>query len=113
MNCKPGDLARIKKPYRDNSVIDLYVEVVRASVPGGKIRARDGGITEHAENHLAGWICNASADSFPRLIADCALEPIRDQPGNEEFVVKARKTLPRAKPVTGPVTINVRGEVEA
>jgi hypothetical protein len=38
------------------------------------------------------------------------LQPIRDQPGNEDFVTKARKTLPRAKPVTGPVTINARGE---
>jgi hypothetical protein len=31
--------------------------------------------------------------------------------GNEDFVTKARKTLPRAKPVTGPVTINARVEV--
>jgi len=110
MNCKPGDLARIKKPYRDNDVMGLYVEVVRASIPGERICSREGVVTKHAENHLSGWVCEANSDGFPRLIADCALDPIRDQPGNEDFVVKARKTLPRPIPVPGPVTINTRGE---
>lgn len=31
--------------------------------------------------------------------------------GNEKFVTEARKSLPRRKPVTGPVTIDARGEV--
>lgn len=44
--------------------------------------------------------------------ADRCLRPIRDQPGNEDWVTKARKTLPRPTPVPGPVTINARGEVE-
>ena len=46
-----------------------------------------------------------------RCVRDSMLRPIRDQPGNEKFVVEARKTLERAKPVTGPVTIDNRGEV--
>jgi hypothetical protein len=110
MNCKPGDLARIKKPYRDSTVIDLYVKVVRASAPMERIVAKNGSVTTHLETHLAGWLCEANKESFPRVIADCSLEPIRDQPGNESFVTKARKTLPRPTPVTGPVTINARGE---
>jgi len=46
-----------------------------------------------------------------RHIQEQHLRPLPGGEGNEDFVVKARKTLPRAKPVTGPVTINSRGEV--
>lgn len=41
---------------------------------------------------------------FARVLA-----PIRDQPGNESFVVEARKKLPRTKDT--PATINERGEL--
>jgi hypothetical protein len=62
------------------------------------------------------WVCHGAVPDdegkilTTLVIADVCLRPIRDQPGNEDFVVKARNTLPRAKPVTGPVTINERGE---
>lgn len=49
--------------------------------------------------------------SFLELsVCDVSLRPIRDQPGNEHWVTEARKTIPRPIPVTGPVTINHRGE---
>ncbi|HQR98137.1 MULTISPECIES: hypothetical protein [unclassified Polaromonas] len=38
------------------------------------------------------------------------MRPIRDQPGNESFVVEARKKLPRTKDT--PATINERGELQ-
>lgn len=42
------------------------------------------------------------------------LIPIRDQPGNEEFVTKLRDKLPRSKPATTKGdTINERGELQS
>jgi len=46
-------------------------------------------------------------------VYDVSLRPLRGGEGNEKFVVESRKTLPRKKPVTGPVTIDNRGEVKA
>jgi len=102
MNCKPGDLAVI----------------VRGSNLGRMVEVR------HQSIYGEGWWLVAvvgapvigSLGLSKRLLSfgsieDARLRPIRNEPGNEDFVVKARKTLPRAKPVTGPVTIDSRGEV--
>lgn len=43
-------------------------------------------------------------------IPDANLRPIRDQPGNEQFVVEARKSLPRPATAKGD-TITERGEL--
>jgi len=51
-------------------------------------------------------------DTLYGLFHPSNIRPIGDNPGNEHFVVEARKTLPRPTPVPGPVTINERGEVE-
>ena len=97
MNCKPGDLAVIVNTAAWNQkYLGRFVRIIKAgpTLPFGP--------TWEVENLPGGLYCE-----------DSALRPIRDQPGNESFVTKARKTLPRAKPVTGPVTINERGEVAA
>ncbi len=93
MNCVKGDIAR----YVGNDK-DIYGYLVKC------IGRRDGAT-------LAGWIVEPPLP-VPRggWVADKVLKPIRDNPGDEDFVIKARKSLPRAKPVTGPVTINERGE---
>lgn len=43
---------------------------------------------------------------------ESVLRPLGDQPGNESFVVEARKSLPRSKHVKGD-TIDARGEVHS
>jgi hypothetical protein len=90
MNCKPGDLAVIvRAQYPEN--LGLFVTVVRP---------------HPRQKH--GWMVEGSGPGDWCLDED--LRPIRDNPGNEQFVIEARKTLPRPTPVTGPVTINERGE---
>jgi hypothetical protein len=102
MNCKPGDLALIVSGIPIDN-IGKIIKVISVS--------------ERWYGHAWTYEGSIYAAHFPGVradaVADCCLRPIRDQPGNEDFVTKARKTLPRAKPVTGPVTINARGEVEA
>jgi len=105
MNCKKGDLARIVKPFTNPLLLDLYVTCVRQSFPGEIVISKNGSGTEHKEAHLAGWLCDASHGDFPRLIADCALRPIRDNPGNEHWVTEARNKL------KGKTEITERGEL--
>lgn len=66
------------------------------------------------------WVCHGAVPNDvgdinkTLVIADECLRPLRPKEGeqsqNEDWVTKARKTLPRPTPVTGPVTINERGE---
>jgi hypothetical protein len=91
--------------------------------PLGQFPLPDGHPAINRDNHQS-WVCESFMhspfdcpldDGRRRLtrfavIDDANLRPINDAPGDETFVTKARKTLPRAKPVTGPVTINARGE---
>lgn len=110
MNIKPDDkLAYIVAPFHENGV-GHFVAVVRPAAEH-EIFERTHFITTHPS-----WVCRGAVpDDMGTVltilvIADECLRPLRGGEGNESFVVKARKTLPRKKPVTGPVTINARGE---
>ncbi len=111
----PGVLAITKNMLRTASNGKL-VKLIRPYA-AGEILPNHG----HAyETKGLGWVVESLGSPFHtdfdglqivRVIASHCLHPIGDNPGNEDFVTKARKTLPRAKPVTGPVTIDSRGEV--
>jgi len=119
MNCKPGTIGYINKNSRAKENIGAFVEVIRPYVDGEIL---PGHITPYDDEGVFGWVVksmgagllvtNRGGNYRAQYAAyrDKAITPFRDAPGNEDFVVKARKTLPRAKPVTGPVTINTRGE---
>lgn len=81
-NVRPGDLARIVRPYRVKELIDLHVTVVRAGVEGESTTARNG--MRHLNIGFGGfgWLCEANRDEFPRFIGDDYLRPIRD-PGED------------------------------
>jgi len=101
MNCKPGDLVILLRA--ENPAMKKYVGTIRIVVRG-------------SDNRPGAWYLEPPVYGGNGLLAswyDENLKPIRDQPGNEQFVVESRKSLPRKKPVTGPVTINERGEVKA
>ena len=107
MNCKPGDSAVVVRSYAGN--YGHFVTCVRLATKEDFLAMGYGPASSPA------WITNEtlrnSAGRFCCYVYDDQIRPIRDQPGNEEFVVKARKTLPRPIPVPGPVTIDERGEV--
>ncbi len=97
MNCKPGDLA-------------IVVDGAPKRNLGRIVR-----VTTTFPNYPSIWnyegnLVASDGSKCPGVSDDC-LKRLPGGDGNEDFVVKARKTLPRAKPVTGPVTINERGEV--
>ena len=113
MNCKKDDIAFVHPTFEKAMALqDKIVKVIEyVRVPGVLNLGPDWWLCEcsvwFGENH-----CSPREIQGKRLeIPDSWLRPISASPGNEDFVVKARKTLPRAKPVTGPVTINERGEV--
>jgi len=122
MNIKQAPcMARIVAP--GNRYNQWIVRVLHAA-PRGKFDLPDGYPGFSYGSHSS-WVCESLMHSpfdcpliggGSRLnrfavIDDANLHPISDNPGNEDFVVESRKTLPRAKPVTGPVTIDNRGEV--
>lgn len=112
MNCKPGDLAVIVRSEMGNEGKLLTCIALH---PAGYDNAAPwlGPMWETDRNDIT---CANMIDVPIRnnsLVPDAFLRPIRGQLGDESFVIKARKTLPRKKPVTGPVTINERGEVAA
>lgn len=104
LNCRAGDLAVVYRASceAERSWIGTIIRVTH--IEG---RSDDGSLCWAYEGprlmHARWGECTGVADDM--------LHPIRDQPGNEQFVVESRKSLPRKKPVTGPVTIDVRGEV--
>jgi len=98
MNCKPGDLAvvvRTGRAYRH--FLGRVVTVKRA-----------------CRVFPESWDCDPPfiVDGLEASVRDSGLRPIRDQPGNEQFVVEARKSLPRPATAKGD-TIDVRGEVHS
>ena len=122
MNIKQAPcMARIVAP--GNRYNQWLVQVMREA-PQGTLVLPDGYPALSDAGHPS-WVCESFMhspfncplmDGRRRLtrfavIDDANLRPIEDKPGNESFVVKARKTLPRPTPVPGPVTINERGEV--
>ncbi len=96
-NCKAGELALIVNALSERQHIGKIVRVLR-----------------WFDSKMDAWQTDP-----PLFFEGCGLEiawydahlkPLPGGEGNEDFVVNARKTLPRAKSVTGPVTINARGE---
>lgn len=77
LNCKPGDLARIKAPFM--RFRDLIVTVERAAIFGEYVRAKNGDRSFWGGESRAAWVCNANNSAFPCVIADECLSPIRDQ----------------------------------
>jgi len=109
MNCKPGDVARIVSTGVGFSGETFHKAKNRfITVVSIDKTTRAGPCWKYEEEPICSDDGKTHAISWP----DAWLQPIRDQPGNEDWVTKARKTLPRPTPVPGPVTINERGEVE-
>ena len=110
MNCKPGEMAWITKSAAGN-----YGRMVEVVGPVQSILPGD--LAYPGEGHM--WHCKSSEPLYCTFgipstefaFPDIRLRPFRDNPGNEDFVTKARLSLPRAKPAVGPVTITERGEV--
>lgn len=91
MNCKPGDLAVIVRPWSREQDIGRPVTVVRMGAPGSTVQMR-GGLFSTAVGPLKSqsWLCDASGPGFPCFIADECLRPIRDQAGEDESLQWAR-----------------------
>lgn len=92
MNCKPGDLAYIVRPWTRDQDIGRPVTVLRRAVAGQVVEMRGGGIAkaEGPGDHAA-WLCEASGAGFPCFIADVCLRPFRDQDGEDETLTWAGK----------------------
>ena len=108
MNCKPGDLAVIVKSEAGN--LDKFVSCIRLASIDDLLAAyfRD----DVGPVWVIDRVLPLSNGRSAALCADSGLRPIRDQPGNEQFVVEARKSLPRSKPATTKGdTITERGEL--
>ena len=82
MNVKPGDLARIVRPYLVSEVIGLPVTVVRAGAENETVFTRQGEYCENTGPGGIGWLCDARHPGFPCFIGDAFLRPIRD-PGED------------------------------
>lgn len=96
MNCKQGDLAVVVGSEYDGMIVTCVKFI---------------GAIDHGDCKDYWQIDRQLSAYHTGQMSDSVLRPIRDQPGNEQFVVESRKSLPRKKPVTGPVTIDARGEV--
>ena len=91
MNCKPGDLARVVRPYLDESLLDRFVEVQRLATDGETLRTRGGEFCENTGPGGPGWIVDGNGDQFPLFIGDEFLRPIRDVDGADETLAWAGK----------------------
>jgi len=122
MNIKPGTIGRINRNARRAENVGIFIEVIRPFVSGEQL---PGHPSAHREFDEAAWVVRTLGSSIlvqttggatyyakVHAVREIAITPFGDNPGNEDFVIKARKTLPPPIPVTGPVTINERGEVE-
>jgi len=120
MNIKPGTIGRINRNARRLENVGIFIEVIRPYVCGEHL---PGHPTAHFERGEAVWVVRAIGGSIlvettggftycakVQAVREVAITPFGDQPGNEHFVIEARKSLPPPVPVTGPVTINERGE---
>lgn len=118
LNCKPGDLAVVvRSDFPQN--LGKYVTVVCLANQEDYDMPLDSGDWDcQPRSAMWGWDnaekTQASIGDDVMGINDAELRPIRDQPGNEQFVVEARKSLPRSKPATAKGdTIDARGEVHS
>jgi len=95
MNCKPGALVMLLKADDPlcTSLVGTFQTLLKQD-PYPKYWILDGVIVGH---QAVAW-------------HEEDMRVINPDPGNEQFVTESRKTIPRKKPVTGPVTINARGE---
>ena len=84
MNCKPGDLARIVRPYQDYQEIGKYVSIIRAGKPDEITKTRGGDTAVNSGPLGSGWLVDASGSEYPCFIADVCLRPIRPDETPEE-----------------------------
>ena len=123
MNCKPGDLARAIGGPTTPEMNNLFVVVERQAYageshsPGTQFNPTESGVHWVIRHAVLGEKLPArTSDGVLRWVerrgyASRLLRPINgDNPGNEHWVTEARKSIPRPIPVTGPVTIDHRGE---
>lgn len=110
MNCKPGDLARVvRAPAGASLKVDAIVKVLSFAGTVRVIASGTGVICEEDDCWFVEYNGASHGDlSLPYTKHDSDLRPIRDQPGNESFVVEARKSLPKS---TKGDTITERGEL--
>lgn len=83
MNCKPGDLAFIRRPWLIDEDIGRVVRVIRLGKTYEKIVMRNGvhSICTNPSRSV-GWLVDSSNERFPCFVADECLRPIRD-PGDD------------------------------
>lgn len=86
MNCKPGDLAVIVRPYKIIEEIGRPVRVVRLGIDGELGTSRDGCPTSNIGPGGPGWLCEANDSGYPCFIGDAFLRPIRGQDGEDEIL---------------------------
>jgi len=102
MNCKPGDLAVLVRSCAGNEGAIVECRRFLGYVGNGWV----GEDYWEIDRSLPGKFLNSGMPSEPAPLArDSAMRPIRDNPGNEQFVVEARNKL------KGKTEINERGEV--
>jgi hypothetical protein len=103
MNCKPGTIGLVNRKARHVENIGVLVEVVRLYAVN-EVLPGHGAPYPGDRDH--GWVCRAIGREFvvPCLgggsfnaefhcVRDIAITPFKEGEGNEEFVVKARKSL--------------------
>ena len=103
LNCKAGDLAVVVRGVNLGRIVDVQ----RQSVYG-----EGWWLVKVVGAPVIGSLGSSKRLMSIGSIEDSRLKPIRDQPGNEQFVVEARKSLSRSKPATTKGdTITERGEL--
>lgn len=81
MNCKPGDLAVMKRPWLNDEDIGRVVSVIRLGSKGERVTMRNGGFSSFdSPLKSAAWLVDAHHHEFPCFVADECLRPIRPQP---------------------------------
>ncbi len=96
MNCKPGDLAVIVRPWASTKDIGRPVTVIRPMSPGEYAVTRNGRKTLASGDFGPIWLCDAHTPEFPCAIADDCLRPIRGLPDHQEDAIPA--SLPMLAP---------------
>lgn len=108
MNCKPGDLAVVIESSTGDSVGKILTCVRLSGRPG--LHNLDGTFDAGPVWETSDFTPDPVTGIPHNYWMDSALRPIRDQPGNEQFVVEARKSLPRPATAKGD-TITERGDL--
>jgi hypothetical protein len=88
MNCKPGDLAVVIAARHTPQLIGALVRVLRLATPGETIsRCFFGQSWVQVCTGESSWL--VEKDDQQWFHRDCALRPIRDQPGQDETLTWA------------------------